>query len=90
MGSTGRGIGMRELRGDELPPIKVSEVSVNDDFYRTTVGRPSGMGNWAFFPDRGRNDIDNAIFVNGSYAEAKKKARREAARRGWRTIYTGT
>lgn len=70
--------------------ISASRVEVSNDAYRTFAGTPRGYGNWAFFPDRGRDDIDNAIFISGSYAEAKKKAQKEAAKRGWGRLYLGT
>lgn len=74
----------------ENPPLKPSQVTVNDDYYTNRVGRPRGTGNWAFFPDSRREDLDNVIFVYGNYTEAKRQARIEAARRGWSRIYTGT
>lgn len=70
--------------------IKASEVDVSDTYYKGTVGNPRGYGNWAFFPDSARDDIDNALFISGYYNDAKNKAKREAARRGWGRLYLGT
>lgn len=58
--------------------IPASNVSVNgEDNYRFTNGRrPSGTGNWAF------NIGGEEVFIYGSYSEAKKEARRRAARSG--------
>lgn len=70
--------------------IKASEVDVSDTYYRGTLGSPRGYGNWAFFPDSARNDMDNALFISGTYSDAKNKAKNEAAKRGWGRLYLGT
>ena len=70
--------------------VKPSQVEVSVDYYKGTVGNPRGYGNWAFFPDAARDDLDNAIFVSGSYGDAKNKAKKEAAKRGWGRLYLGT
>ena len=70
--------------------IKASEVDVSDTYYRGTLGSPRGYGNWAFFPDSARNDMDNALFISGTYSDAKNKAKKEAAKRGWGRLYLGT
>lgn len=70
--------------------IKSSEVDVSDTYYRGTLGSPRGYGNWAFFPDSARNDMDNALFISGTYSDAKNKAKKEAAKRGWGRLYLGT
>lgn len=89
MGSIGaQRIGSGETTVESIPE---SLVSISSYAYEGAYAKkPRGTGSWFFFPDRGREDFDNAIQVYGSYTEAKKKAIKEAARRGISTLYVGT
>lgn len=68
--------------------IPASQVTISDSQYRFSTGKaPKGYGNWAFYLG---DDDDKPIFFQGSYADAKKKAVREAANRGVNKIRVGT
>lgn len=68
--------------------IPASQVTISDSRYRFSTGKaPKGYGNWAFYLG---DDDDKPIFFQGSYADAKKKAVREAANRGVNKIRVGT
>jgi len=64
------------------------EVNVND--YVFAHGhRPRGRGYWAFFFKR-HDDVANAFWHTGTYAEAKKAAVAEARRRNAPTVFVGS
>ena len=58
--------------------IPISRVGVDgENQYRFTNGkRPSGVGTWAF------NIGGEEVFISGSYANAKKEAKKRAAQKG--------
>jgi hypothetical protein len=70
-------------------PVAPAAVRVGATDYINAHGRmPSGAGAWVFKVER-RVDCGVALlFINGSlmFAEAKKLARAEAAKGGWRFL----
>jgi len=82
---------VRKLGGTQstlkLKKIPASQVTISDSQYRFSTGKaPKGYGNWAFYI----GNSDEPVFFHGSYAEAKKKAIREAANRGVNKIRVGS
>jgi len=82
---------IRKLGGTQSTPkvkkIPASQVTISDSQYRFSTGKaPKGYGNWAFYI----GNSDEPVFFHGSYAEAKKKAIREAANRGVNKIRVGS
>lgn len=71
--------------------ISASSVTVTGESnYVFSHGhKPRGYGEWAFLKNRDSvgNDI---IWVRGKFSEAKKAAQKEAAKRGWSSIYIGS
>lgn len=92
MGSTGKAVssGARRVAGNSQSAVKPSQVEVNSDTYRAVNGSPRGIGNWAFYPDRTMRNTEEAIFTYGTYSEASRAAREQAAKKGWRKLYVGT
>lgn len=86
-----RAAGEELRRRGATPPIKPSQVDVNDSTYVGAYGhKPRGYGNWLFFPTSDYNNFNEAITVMGTYSEARKRAREEAAWRGWWNLYLGS
>ena len=73
------------------PRVSLNSISVYDSSWRFSTGksRPSGTGNWAFSigSKEAFHDIDKAFWANGKYSDAVKEAKKEAQKRGVRSIY---
>lgn len=59
-------------------------MTVNTSSYVASHGHnPRGLGFWAFGPTSRSQDV---VFVQGTFTEAKAKAKVEAKARGWTTL----
>ena len=66
--------------------IKPNRVEIDTRLYAMAYGRsPKGRGGWAFHPDADVAATDPSIIWTPSmtYDEARRVARKIAARRGW-------
>ena len=70
-----------KFRGHNSPKIALSDISVDgENKYKFITGKkPSGVGNWMF---QLGSKKDNIFSFEGSYQEAKAKAKKEAQKKG--------
>lgn len=65
-------------------------VHVNTNEYQFSHGKqPRGHGSWAFFFVR-TDDVNQAFWFYGTYADARKAAADEAKRRGFDEVFVGS
>lgn len=76
----------------QVAAVVPSRVEVSTREYEFSHGKaPRGFGSWAFFFDDRSMRVEDAFWVNQStFADARRAARVEAARRGCDTVFVGS